>query len=107
MARDEKVMIRLTTDVKSELQIHAENYGMTMSSLGSFIIGKWLADQRGLKPLQDKMTETALSAVREQVGQKTEGLDEFMNEYMKEFMESMMKHQIKSEQAKAAGGSES
>lgn len=44
LARDEKVIIRLREDVKKEFQRIAEEYGLTISALGAFVIGKFVSE---------------------------------------------------------------
>jgi hypothetical protein len=57
MARDEKVVIRLRADVKEEFQRMAEELGMTISSLGSYVIGKFVRENKKSAALQEKMIE--------------------------------------------------
>lgn len=58
MARDEKVVIRLTPEIKQEFQSMAEEYGMTISALGSYCIGKFIRQQKNEQQLQEKMIPT-------------------------------------------------
>lgn len=44
MARDSRVSIKVTKEIKQQLEHIALCYGMTKSSLGAFIIGQWLED---------------------------------------------------------------
>jgi len=44
MARDSRVSIKVTKDVKMQMENIALSYGLTKSSLGAFIIGQWLKD---------------------------------------------------------------
>jgi len=55
MARDEKVIIRLTDDIKSEFQQIAEEMGMTISALGSYVIGAYIREQKNKVAFQEKM----------------------------------------------------
>jgi hypothetical protein len=86
MARDEKIMIRLTTQIKDELQIAAESYGMTMSTLGSYIIGKWLSDQRKIRPLTEKITGEAVKLMGDAITNEAGDMNEFMQKFMAEYM---------------------
>lgn len=55
MARDEKIIIRLTEDVKGEFQMLAEELGMTISALGSYVIGAYVREQKNKMAFQEKM----------------------------------------------------
>lgn len=59
MARDEKLIIRLTDDVKDEFQTIAEGMGMTMSALGSFVVGDFVRRTKDEKVMREKMMEVA------------------------------------------------
>lgn len=52
MAREAKVIIRLDEDVKERLQENADKRGMTMSALGSYILGSWLLEEEHKKQMQ-------------------------------------------------------
>jgi predicted transcriptional regulator len=60
MARDERVIIRLRTDVKDEFQRMADDMGMTISALGSYVIGKFVTDHKRNRELQEKMIAPAV-----------------------------------------------
>lgn len=60
MARDERIIIRLRTDVKEEFQRLAEDMGMTISALGSYVIGKFVVDHKRNRELQEKMIAPAV-----------------------------------------------
>lgn len=65
MARDEKVVIRLTDDVKSEFQVVAESMGMTISSLGSYVIGDYLRRLKSDRAITEKMAIAAVNYMAE------------------------------------------
>lgn len=77
MARDEKVVIRLTDDVKAEFQTVAESMGMTISSLGSYVIGDYLRRLKNDKVIMEKMAAQAVTYFADQSMEKMfGGLDE-------------------------------
>lgn len=49
MKRDTRVTIKVTAELRSELDNLAQSYGLTMSSLGAFIIGQWIESVREKK----------------------------------------------------------
>lgn len=57
MARDERINIRLRSDVKEEFQRMADELGMTISALGSYVIGKFVRENKKNAALQEKMIE--------------------------------------------------
>jgi antitoxin component of RelBE/YafQ-DinJ toxin-antitoxin module len=61
MARDERVIIRLRADVKEEFQRLADDMGMTISALGSYVIGKFVTDHKRNRELQEKMVAPAVN----------------------------------------------
>ena len=61
MARDERIILRLRTDVKEEFQGMAEEMGMTISALGSYVIGKFVVDHKRNRELQEKMIMPAVN----------------------------------------------
>lgn len=61
MARDERIIIRLRADVKEEFQDMAEEMGMTISALGSYVIGKFVVDNKRMRDLQEKMIMPAVN----------------------------------------------
>ncbi|MCL6588178.1 MAG: hypothetical protein K6T72_17085 [Anoxybacillus sp.] len=61
MARDERIIIRLRADVKEEFQDMAEQMGMTISALGSYVIGKFVVDHKRNRELQEKMIMPAVN----------------------------------------------
>ncbi|MBY6270396.1 hypothetical protein [Parageobacillus thermoglucosidasius] len=64
MARDDKVIIRLRSDVKEEFQRIADELGMTISALGSYVIGKFVRE--------NKKSEMMSVAVKKQVEMQEE-----------------------------------
>lgn len=42
MARDSRISIKITADMKQELEQLAASYGLTISSLGAYIIGQFI-----------------------------------------------------------------
>lgn len=61
MARDEKVVIRLTDDVKNEFQEVAGTMGMTISALGSYVIGDYLRRLKNDKAIVEKMASQTVN----------------------------------------------
>ncbi|EQB97643.1 hypothetical protein GA8_00020 [Geobacillus sp. A8] len=57
MARDERINIRLRSDVKEEFQQMADELGMTISALGSYVIGKFVRENKKNAALQEKILE--------------------------------------------------
>jgi len=72
-ARDEKIMVRLSTDIKNEFQELADEYGMTMSALAAFVIGQFVRTQRRVvEPIIEQMAETARQAVKQAIDEAKE-----------------------------------
>ena len=46
MKRDTRVTIKVTAELRNELDDLAKSYGLTMSSLGAFIIGQFMESVR-------------------------------------------------------------
>ena len=63
MARDEKIVIRLTEEIKQEFQNTAEELGMTISALGSYIIGDYLRRLKNEKAFQEQMIVPAIETM--------------------------------------------
>jgi antitoxin component of RelBE/YafQ-DinJ toxin-antitoxin module len=57
MAREEKIIIRVSEDMKNSFQALAEEMGMTMSGLGSFVIGNFIREEKHRRLMQEKMLE--------------------------------------------------
>jgi len=65
MAREAKVVIRLVEEKKDEFQELADQLGMSMSSLGSFVIGQWIYQQKQVvKPMLDNIGKVVEEAVK-------------------------------------------
>lgn len=56
MAREAKVIIRLDESIKTKFQQVAEERGMTISALGSYVIGTWVNEEEHKKDLQERLT---------------------------------------------------
>lgn len=67
MARDEKVIIRLTEETKNKFQGIAERYGLTISALGSYVIGEYVSRIEKNEEMQKKMFEKLLEDMVETV----------------------------------------
>ena len=68
MARDEKVMIRLHTDVKNKVQENAERLGLSMSSYIAFIVGQFIDQQeRVVKPMTGQMADAMMEIMKRQI----------------------------------------
>lgn len=73
MAREEYVKVRINADIKEEFQKLADEYGMTMSALGSFVIGSFVKQQRQLiEPLIANLGEKIVDTVKEQIAKSAE-----------------------------------
>jgi hypothetical protein len=55
MSRDTRISIKVTKDVRNEFEQVAISYGLTISSLGAFIIGQWLDNN----PVNNKDSRSA------------------------------------------------
>lgn len=68
MGRDDYIKVRLTEDMKVAFQTIANEYGMTMSALGSYIVGSYVKQQRRIiDPLLDSLGEKIIDSVKEQM----------------------------------------
>lgn len=64
MARDEKIMVRLSAEIKDEFQRLAEEHGVTMSALAAYVIGQYVRTQRRvIEPMTQQMAEVARQAI--------------------------------------------
>lgn len=75
MARDEKVIIRLTEETKNKFQSIAERYGLTISALGSYVIGEYVSRIEKNEEIQRKMFETLLKDMVEVVAREAGSLE--------------------------------
>ena len=46
MARNARVSIKVTVDMKNEMEAIANSYGLSVSSLGAYIVGQWVSEKR-------------------------------------------------------------
>jgi antitoxin component of RelBE/YafQ-DinJ toxin-antitoxin module len=73
MARDCKVMIRLSEDVKNDLQIFAEEYGLSVSSFAAFVIGQYLRNQKKVNdPIIESFKSVVLEVMKDKVNSELE-----------------------------------
>lgn len=88
MARDCKVMIRLHEDVKNDLQLSAEEYGLSMSAFAAFVIGQYLRNQKKVQvPLIDSLKTGMLEAMKDMVTEDDKAdLQITIEEAMKDFL---------------------
>lgn len=67
MARDDKIIIRVSEDMKKDFQSLAESMGMTMSGLGAFVVGNYMREEKHKRDMQlrllDQVTPQFLDAV--------------------------------------------
>lgn len=57
MAREEKIIIRVSEEMKTDFQTLAESMGMTMSGLGAFVIGNYMREETYKREMQEKLLE--------------------------------------------------
>lgn len=67
MARDEKIVIRLTEEVKTDFQKMADDLGMTISALGSYVIGRYVKEEKKREMLQEQMIHPTIDKIMEHV----------------------------------------
>lgn len=73
MARDQFVKVRLNADIKAEFQELANEYGMTMSALGSYVVGSFVKQQRKLiDPLIAELGGQIVETVKEHIAKSAE-----------------------------------
>ena len=87
MARDERIIIRLRADVKEEFQGMAEEMGMTISALGSYVIGKFVVDHKRNRELQEKMIMPAVNELVKMIADDMPNKLEFVK-----FIEDYQRH---------------
>lgn len=46
MARNSRISIKVTEDMKREIETIANGYGLSVSSLGAYIVGQWVSENR-------------------------------------------------------------
>lgn len=84
MAREQQVMIRLTDEIKTDLQRYAANYGLSMSSLGAYIIGQWVYQQKKIvEPVVNSQGKQIQDAIEKQLGSVFESMDNYIQESIK------------------------
>jgi len=57
MAREEKIIIRVSEEMKTSFQSLAESMGMTMSGLGAYVIGNFMKEEKYRREMQSKLLE--------------------------------------------------
>ena len=57
MAREEKIVIRVSEKMKNDFQELADSMGMSMSGLGAFVIGHYMREELHRRQMQDKLLE--------------------------------------------------
>lgn len=68
MAREEKIMVRLSKSIKDDFQALAEEHGMTMSALAAYVIGQFVRTQkRVVDPMAQEMAAVAKKAIEQVV----------------------------------------
>lgn len=68
MARNETIHVAVREDIKQDLKKIADDYGLTMSALASFIIGQWVYSQKTfVNPTLFEMKELAKEKFCEEV----------------------------------------
>lgn len=68
MARNAKVIIMTDESIKERLQVYAEKMGMTVSGLGSFILGHWVYQQdEMLKPFIDGARDHLMKIIEKEL----------------------------------------
>jgi len=73
VAREDKIIIRVTEELKTEFQAMAESMGMTMSGLGAYVIGNYMKEEKYKREMQQKMLDQMMSP------QMLEGIDKFID----------------------------
>lgn len=91
MARDSKLVIRVTDEIKEEFERIADTYGMTISALGSYVVGRFIQQEKRTVEFQEKMVKPTVDTLNRMVGEKIEGKD------LSRFFESMGKVLAQSE----------
>lgn len=73
MARDQFIKVRLNADIKADFQELANEYGMTMSALGSYVVGSFVKQQKKfIDPLIVSLGEQIVETVKEHVAKSAE-----------------------------------
>lgn len=73
MARDVKVMVRLTESIKEQLQELAESKGLTMSAYVAFLVGEHLYQQTKIVlPMMAQISNSISAALNQRVQDESE-----------------------------------
>jgi hypothetical protein len=73
MARDQFVKVRINSYIKEEFQKLADEYGMTMSALGSYVIGSFVKQQRKIiDPLITDLGDRIVETVKEHIAKSAD-----------------------------------
>lgn len=84
VARDERIIIRLKTEIRDDFAGYAELYGMTVSSLGSYVIGQWVANHKKMEPVYNKMQNIAVEALGVNVSEAGKMMQDIVKDVMTE-----------------------
>jgi antitoxin component of RelBE/YafQ-DinJ toxin-antitoxin module len=95
LARDEKIVIRLTEDVKNRFQEIAERYGLTISALGSYVIGEYVAKVENNTRMQEKILGKMVDEMKGMFIQEAEKSLEFAG--VLEMIAGTVKKQVESQ----------
>lgn len=73
MARDVKVMVRLTEPIKDQLQQLAEAKGLTMSAYVAYLVGEHLYQQKNyVLPMLTQLSNSFSSSLQQRVQDESE-----------------------------------
>jgi len=64
VARDEKVVIRITAEVKEEMEKICASRGLTLSALGAYAIGTYVEQERKKNELTQKSLDVMLPSMQ-------------------------------------------
>lgn len=80
MAREEKLVLKLEEKMKFQFQQYADQFGVTMSALGAFVIGQWVTSQNRLEAYNERLVAETAAAVQSRTSSISvdEGLDSLM-----------------------------
>lgn len=73
MARDTKLVVRLSVPMLERIRAQAENRGITMSALAAYVLGEWVIQQDRLVPLMEAIGEEAVKAAKEAAQEAVKG----------------------------------
>lgn len=83
MVKSEKIVIKVTPETRDKLKEYAGSYGLTMTSLGAFIIGQWINNQ-------EKITKPVVDALVQSTASQSDKAAAFMANFMAELMPKML-----------------